>query len=131
MRRSGLGLLMACFAAVELLDCSLGETYPRNEAEAGLLHSSLAGLLLGGTRATSSASGRVFIAPSIFQITGGTEIRVLSAIDLALWDLLGKSLNVPVYRLLGGKSNPEIRLYNTCFSFKYDFEKESKRSCAK
>ena len=50
-----------------------------------------------------------------FQIAGGTEMRVLSALDLALWDLLGKSLNAPVYRLIGGKANPQVRLYNTCF----------------
>jgi L-alanine-DL-glutamate epimerase-like enolase superfamily enzyme len=37
-------------------------------------------------------------------------MRVLSAIDLALWDLLGKSLNAPVYRLIGGRSNPSVRL---------------------
>ena len=45
----------------------------------------------------------------------------LSAIDLALWDLLGNSLNAPVYRLIGGRANPRVRLYNTCFPHKYDF----------
>ena len=60
-------------------------------------------------------------------MTGGAEMRALSAVDLALWDLLGKSLNVPVYRLLGGKSNPEIRLYNTCFGHRYDFNKEPEK----
>ena len=39
-----------------------------------------------------------------YRITGGTEMRVLSAIDLALWDLLGKLLETPVYRLIGGRS---------------------------
>src|ERR1035437_6821394 len=32
-----------------------------------------------------------------YQVTGGAEMRALSAIDLALWDLLGKSLDAPVY----------------------------------
>ena len=60
-------------------------------------------------------------------MAGGAEIRALSAIDLALWDLLGKSLNAPVYRLLGGKANPRVRLYNTCFPYKYDFNREPEK----
>ena len=35
----------------------------------------------------------------------------LSAIDIALWDILGKSLNVPIWRLLGGAARRNIRLY--------------------
>ena len=54
-------------------------------------------------------------------------MRALSAIDLALWDLLGKSLNAPVYRLIGGKANPQVRLYNTCFPYKYDFNREPEK----
>ena len=58
---------------------------------------------------------------------GGTEIRVMSAIDLALWDLLGKLLDSPVYRLIGGQSNPRVRVYNTCFPLRYDFNKEPEK----
>ena len=36
---------------------------------------------------------------------------VLSAVDVALWDLKGKALGVPVYRLLGGAYRKKIRLY--------------------
>ena len=65
-----------------------------------------------------------------FQVAGGAEIRALSAIDLALWDLLGKHLNAPVYRLIGGQVNPRIRLYNTCFPYKYTSTGSPRRSCA-
>jgi L-alanine-DL-glutamate epimerase-like enolase superfamily enzyme len=41
----------------------------------------------------------------------GFLLESMSAVDLALWDLLGKYLNVPVYRLLGGKYRDEIPTY--------------------
>ena len=41
----------------------------------------------------------------------GMYIAVLSAIEIALWDLAGKALNMPVYQLLGGKFRDKIRVY--------------------
>src|SRR5437763_4452037 len=35
----------------------------------------------------------------------------MSAIDIALWDILGKSLNVPVYQLLGGLVRDKVVCY--------------------
>lgn len=43
----------------------------------------------------------------------GAVINVISGIDIALWDLLGKILNQPVYNLLGGKTKDKIRAYVT------------------
>lgn len=42
---------------------------------------------------------------------GAVLMSALSAVETALWDILGKSLNVPVYRLLGGKTNDKVRIY--------------------
>lgn len=44
---------------------------------------------------------------------GGTLFAGISAIDIALWDILGKKLGVPVYKLLGGKIHPKIRIYTS------------------
>ena len=44
----------------------------------------------------------------------GQTISALSGIEIALWDLAGKALNVPVYRLLGGKFRDRVRLYVDC-----------------
>ncbi len=42
---------------------------------------------------------------------GAVTTSAISAIDLALWDIKGKVLGVPVYELLGGKSHDKIRMY--------------------
>ena len=49
----------------------------------------------------------------IFTV-GGSELRALGAIDIALWDLRGRQLGVPCYELLGGRSRDDIPVYNTC-----------------
>jgi galactonate dehydratase len=42
---------------------------------------------------------------------GSVLSAALSAIDIALWDLLGKSVNLPVYQLLGGKCRDKVRVF--------------------
>ena len=104
----------------------IGETYPRNAVEAAAIHAAARSLLGRDPRDIERVWADLYCAFD-FQITGGAEIRALSAIDLALWDLLGKHLNAPVYRLIGGKANPRVRLYNTCFPYKYDFNREPEK----
>ena len=42
---------------------------------------------------------------------GPVLMSALSAVEMALWDIAGKSMNVPVYRLLGGKVTDRVRIY--------------------
>lgn len=42
---------------------------------------------------------------------GAVLMSALSAVETALWDILGKHLGVPVWQLLGGKVNREVPLY--------------------
>src|SRR5271167_5234475 len=41
----------------------------------------------------------------------GVAMVAISAVDIALWDLLGKSAKQPVYRLLGGRTKKRIPVY--------------------
>jgi L-rhamnonate dehydratase len=43
----------------------------------------------------------------------GAVINAISAADIALWDIVGKALNVPVYKLLGGETKDRIPAYCT------------------
>jgi L-alanine-DL-glutamate epimerase-like enolase superfamily enzyme len=104
----------------------IGETYPRNANEAAAVHGISSSLIGRDPRDIERIWADLYRSFD-YQVAGGTEMRVLSAIDLALWDLLGKSLNAPVYRLIGGKANPQVRLYNTCFPYKYDFNREPEK----
>ena len=46
-----------------------------------------------------------------FYRGGPVLCSALSGIDQALWDILGKHLNAPVYQLLGGAVRDRVRLY--------------------
>jgi L-rhamnonate dehydratase len=43
----------------------------------------------------------------------GITMNAISGVDLALWDIIGKTLNIPVYRLMGGEVKPRVPAYCT------------------
>ncbi len=64
--------------------------------------------LYNGTRDHYAlARGRVF--PALGR--RGIDICAISGIDIALWDVLGKSLNAPVWRLLAGRKSERMPAY--------------------
>jgi galactonate dehydratase len=48
----------------------------------------------------------------VASYAGGKDVNVaMTGIETALWDIVGKALNTPVYNLLGGKCFDTVRLY--------------------
>jgi galactonate dehydratase len=96
----------------------LGETYFGPDAVAAHVHAIAAPLLLGQDPFRIERHWRdLYAGPALRSI--GAEARALSAIDIALWDILGQALGVPIYQLLGGAYRDRIRVYNTCAGYRH------------
>jgi galactonate dehydratase len=63
-----------------------------------------------------------------FYPAGREKLDALGAIDLALWDIKGKALGVPVYDLLGGLAREHVECYSTGFPARGAL-KETARAC--
>ena len=58
----------------------------------------------------------------------GNEMMALSVVDCALWDLKGKWVGVPVYRLLGGPTRDRIPAYASTLGYSLEPELVSQRA---
>jgi L-alanine-DL-glutamate epimerase-like enolase superfamily enzyme len=107
----------------------LGETYPLAPAEKAVIRRALAPLLLGKDPLQIALRWAEMFRAVSYSGWAGAEIRAISAVDTALWDLAGKAVGVPVYQLLGGASRESIPIYNTCYD-RIDFLAEPERLAA-
>jgi L-alanine-DL-glutamate epimerase-like enolase superfamily enzyme len=93
----------------------LGETYVHVEPVKEVIEHIFAREFLIGREALSiEAIWRDLFNRVNYVGWGGAEIRAISAVDIALWDLLGQASGQPIYQLLGGACRERIRVYNTC-----------------
>lgn len=78
-----------------------------------MVHKHFERFLLGqDPRDTNVLYEKMFRA-SMFYGRKGLPIATISVIDLALWDLLGKIRNEPVYKMIGGATRDKIKFYCT------------------
>ena len=96
----------------------LGETFFGAQAVEAYLHESVAPYLLGQDPLRIDRHSRHLVGYVGFRGTG-VETRGNSAIDIALWDLLGQASGQPIYQLLGGLTREKVRIYNTCAGYRY------------
>ena len=92
----------------------LGETYYLPGAVEAVIHDMAAPALLGASAFDRERHWQQLFAQANFFGFAGAEMRAISALDIALWDLVGQYLGQPIYNLLGGRCRESIRIYNTC-----------------
>lgn len=96
----------------------LGETYFIIGPVETYIHDYVAPLLIGADPLKIDRISRDLVGYLGFRSTGA-EVRGNSAVDIALWDIFGKSVDLPIVQLLGGRTRDSIRTYNTCAGTHY------------
>jgi L-alanine-DL-glutamate epimerase-like enolase superfamily enzyme len=105
----------------------LGETFFCPATIEAYVHEAVAPKLLGRDPLQIDKISKDLTGYLGFRSTG-VEMRAASALDIALWDLLGKVTGQPIAQLLGGFSRDKIRTYNTCAGTAYMRENLGQRT---
>jgi L-alanine-DL-glutamate epimerase-like enolase superfamily enzyme len=90
-----------------------GESYYIPSAVAAIIHDWIAPRLLGNDALETEGHWRFLYERATNFGARGAELRAISAIDLALWDIKGQAANMPVWQLLGGRSQDGVQIYNS------------------
>ncbi len=89
-----------------------GESYPGYAAHLGALKE-LAPFVIGKDPTQIERLWHDLFYRISYRPWGGAELRMLTAVNIAQWDILGQASGFPVYKLLGGKAQQKLRVYNT------------------
>ena len=152
LKLSGIGLPACAFAALPKLKITRIRYY-ESPATRPMFNQSfhivtvetdggITGIGEGGSRDTIRECAEMVIGEDASQIdrcwqlmfrgrfypAGREKLDAMGAIDLALWDIKGKALGVPVYELLGGRSRDYVECYSTGFPSKGTVT-ETARAC--
>ena len=92
----------------------LGETYHVPGAVEAVIHDYAAPFFLGQSAFDRERHWQNFFSYANFFGHAGAEMRAISALDIALWDLIGQYLGQPIFNLIGGRCRESIPIYNTC-----------------
>lgn len=91
----------------------LGETFLGADAVSAWVHETASPYLLGKDPLKIELHWQA-LKGFVGMNSSSTENRGRSAIDIALWDIFGKMVNLPLHQLLGGQVRESIPVYNTC-----------------
>lgn len=90
-----------------------GETYYIPTSAAAVIHDFFAPRLIAADALAIESHWRFLYERMIAFAGTGAELRALSAVDLALWDLAGQIHQEPIWRLLGGPVRDAVPVYNS------------------
>ncbi len=96
----------------------LGETFYGPASAEAHIHGLIAPKILGRDPRNIEALQSDLIGYVGF-VGSSAEMRGRAAVDIALWDILGKVAGLPLCDLLGGRVRDKIRVYNTCAGYSY------------
>ena len=88
----------------------LGETWYAPTVVESAIHDHFGPLLIGRDPRKVELHWHSMFTLSDHAGFGGAEMRAISAIDMALWDIKGQDAGVPIYELLGGAVRERIRV---------------------
>ena len=91
----------------------LGETYYAPTVVEAAVHDFFGPILIGRNPAEIERHWEAMFRLSDHAGYGGAEMRAISALDMALWDIKGQAAGVPIYELLGGAVRRRVRVYAT------------------
>ena len=85
----------------------LGETWYAASTVQAAIHDHFGPLLIGRDPCAVERHWQTMFALSDHAGYGGAEMRAISALDMALWDIKGQAAGVPIYEMLGGGLPPQ------------------------
>jgi len=119
--------IVAHFVEIETDEGVIGRAGPVAGDQIGILRGSLASLLVGQD---PLAHERLWDLLYRHAVHGrkGVSMMATSVLDCALWDLKGRWLNQPVYRLLGGPTRDTIPAYASALGYSLEPERVRERA---
>ena len=102
----------------------LGETFYVPRAISAMVHDVFANLLLGRSAFDIESHWQNMFYTVNFFGYGGSETRAISAVDVALWDLLGQYTGQPIYNLLGAPD----RISADKFEFEHNYNQTTRNA---
>ncbi|MBM3190301.1 MAG: mandelate racemase/muconate lactonizing enzyme family protein, partial [Chloroflexi bacterium] len=91
----------------------LGETFYAASTVQAAVHDHFGPLIVGRDPCAVERHWQTMFALSDHAGYGGAEMRAISALDMALWDIKGQAAGLPIYEMLGGAYRHKIRVYAT------------------
>jgi len=89
----------------------IGEDSSIPQSIAGIIEEHFEPMLIGEDPFNIEKLWRKMFVYSLHWGRKGGAIKIISGLEIALWDIIGKELNRPVYELIGGKCRERIKVY--------------------